>query len=177
MVDWHPGSNHIVRDLVHPSLYCFRLGSTPELLEPFVAHGCLPKLTGSIGSGKTNELIDEDPLEKAGRFKRHRSKISCVGFHMKSVEGIMPYALWRHYLSVCGIRVYQSSPSRFQNAGLVWLPSEFSISSSGQVTIESYINNLHPRRHPQLYTLVAKVFSRLVPLLEDVLTVLASKHR
>ncbi|TFK79080.1 hypothetical protein K466DRAFT_606414 [Polyporus arcularius HHB13444] len=32
--DWHPGSNHQVLDLVHPSLYCFRIGTslvrTPE---------------------------------------------------------------------------------------------------------------------------------------------------
>ncbi|RPD53852.1 hypothetical protein L226DRAFT_495143 [Lentinus tigrinus ALCF2SS1-7] len=33
--DWHPGSNHQVLDLIHPSLYCFRIGkslvnTTPE---------------------------------------------------------------------------------------------------------------------------------------------------
>ncbi|KAJ2864042.1 hypothetical protein GGH94_003176 [Coemansia aciculifera] len=38
------------------------------------------------------------------------------------------------------------------------------------VTIESYINNLHPARHAALYTIIASVFSRFIPLLEQVLT-------
>ncbi|KAI8592798.1 hypothetical protein BDZ88DRAFT_504162 [Geranomyces variabilis] len=32
--DWHPGSNQQVLDLIHPSLFCFVLGTTPKIIEP-----------------------------------------------------------------------------------------------------------------------------------------------
>ncbi|KAJ2871501.1 hypothetical protein GGH93_004778 [Coemansia aciculifera] len=51
-----------------------------------------------------------------------------------------------------------------------WLPSEFRIGDNGAVTIESYINNLHPVKHAALYPIIASVFSKFLPLLEQVLT-------
>ncbi|KAJ2443146.1 hypothetical protein GGF42_006735 [Coemansia sp. RSA 2424] len=51
-----------------------------------------------------------------------------------------------------------------------WLPSEFRVDNNGAVTIESYINNLHPARHAPLYLIIAGVFSKLLPLLEQVIT-------
>ncbi|KAJ2812745.1 hypothetical protein H4S07_001188 [Coemansia furcata] len=41
---------------------------------------------------------------------------------------------------------------------------------NGAVTIESYINNLHPIKHAALYPIIATVFSKFLPLLEQVLT-------
>ncbi|OBZ78275.1 hypothetical protein A0H81_02673 [Grifola frondosa] len=32
--DWHPGSNNQVLDLVHPSLYCLRIGKSPMIKSP-----------------------------------------------------------------------------------------------------------------------------------------------
>ncbi|KAJ2830074.1 hypothetical protein FBU31_002562, partial [Coemansia sp. 'formosensis'] len=51
-----------------------------------------------------------------------------------------------------------------------WLPSEFRVDDNGAVTIESYINNLHPVRHAALYPIIASVFSKCLPLLVQVLT-------
>ncbi|KAJ2054801.1 hypothetical protein GGI17_006795 [Coemansia sp. S146] len=51
-----------------------------------------------------------------------------------------------------------------------WLPSEFRVDDNGAVMIESYINNLHPVRHAALYPIIASVFSKFIPLLEQVLT-------
>ncbi|KAJ2321437.1 hypothetical protein GGI00_006062, partial [Coemansia sp. RSA 2681] len=51
-----------------------------------------------------------------------------------------------------------------------WLPSEFRVDDNGAVTIESYINNLHPVKHAALYPIIASVFSKFVPLLEQVVT-------
>ncbi|KAJ2874445.1 hypothetical protein GGH93_002409 [Coemansia aciculifera] len=51
-----------------------------------------------------------------------------------------------------------------------WLPSEFRIDNNGAVTIESYINNLHPIKHAALYPIIAKVFSKFLPVLEQVVT-------
>ncbi|KAJ2350260.1 hypothetical protein GGH91_000281 [Coemansia sp. RSA 2671] len=51
-----------------------------------------------------------------------------------------------------------------------WLPSEFRVDDNGAVTIESYINNLHPIKHKALYLIIASVFSKFLPLLEQVVT-------
>ncbi|KAJ2911065.1 hypothetical protein GGI21_000234 [Coemansia aciculifera] len=51
-----------------------------------------------------------------------------------------------------------------------WLPSEFRVDDNGAVTIESYINNLHPVKHAAFYPIIASVFSQFIPLLEQVVT-------
>ncbi|KAJ2579629.1 hypothetical protein GGH95_003006, partial [Coemansia sp. RSA 1836] len=51
-----------------------------------------------------------------------------------------------------------------------WLPSEFRVADDGAVTIESYINNLHPVKHAAFYPIIASIFSKFLPLLEQVVT-------
>ena len=51
-----------------------------------------------------------------------------------------------------------------------WLPAEFHVSETGQVTIESYINNLRPTENVQFYKTIAQIFERFVPLFNKVLT-------
>ncbi|KAJ2030620.1 hypothetical protein GGI03_002866 [Coemansia sp. RSA 2337] len=51
-----------------------------------------------------------------------------------------------------------------------WLPSEFRVGYNGAVTIESYVNNLHPVKNAALYPIIASVFSKFLPLLEQVVT-------
>ncbi|KAJ2448034.1 hypothetical protein GGF42_005255 [Coemansia sp. RSA 2424] len=58
-----------------------------------------------------------------------------------------------------------------------WLPSEFRVADDGAVTIESYINNLHPVKHAALYPIIARVFSKFLPLLEQVVTDLVHPRR
>ncbi|KAJ2912992.1 hypothetical protein MD484_g7417, partial [Candolleomyces efflorescens] len=47
-----------------------------------------------------------------------------------------------------------------------WLPCEVDISSQAGARISSYINNLHPGRHSDLYGLVEKVIDAAIPLWE-----------
>ncbi|KAI8909500.1 hypothetical protein EDD86DRAFT_190615 [Gorgonomyces haynaldii] len=47
-----------------------------------------------------------------------------------------------------------------------WLPSEFEIAENGQTQIQSYINNLHPIVHADLYKSIADVFSKFVDMFE-----------
>eukprot|EP01137_Pigoraptor_chileana_P019097 Opistho-2@79654 len=51
-----------------------------------------------------------------------------------------------------------------------WLPSEFDIGLDGKVKIASYINNLHPYYHKDLYGTLGRVFERFVPMFNKVLT-------
>lgn len=49
------------------------------------------------------------------------------------------------------------------------LPAEFHVNKTGQVKINSYINNLHPTIDANLYSLIERVFTCFVPLFNSVL--------
>ncbi|KAH9925048.1 uncharacterized protein BXZ73DRAFT_50116 [Epithele typhae] len=51
-----------------------------------------------------------------------------------------------------------------------WLPTDFAVSSDGQVSPLGYINNVHPSRHRALYPAVSSIVARFVPLWERVLS-------
>ncbi|KAF4630381.1 hypothetical protein G7Y89_g7765 [Cudoniella acicularis] len=45
-----------------------------------------------------------------------------------------------------------------------WLPCDVDISEPTRVTITSYINNLHPEYHPDLYSIIESVIGKAIPL-------------
>ncbi|KAL9585520.1 MAG: hypothetical protein Q9212_001473 [Teloschistes hypoglaucus] len=52
-----------------------------------------------------------------------------------------------------------------------WLPTEFEVSPDiDHVTVKSYINNLHPRDHSDLYSVIARVVGKAIPLWDRVLS-------
>lgn len=54
------------------------------------------------------------------------------------------------------------------------LPSIFKVSPDGKVSIESYINNLHPIRHKDLYGPIGDIFGAFVPAINSGLAQYAS---
>ncbi|KAH6590646.1 hypothetical protein BASA50_009237 [Batrachochytrium salamandrivorans] len=118
--DWHPGTNNMVLDLVHPSLFCLVYGLT-----------CIPS-----------------PSLRKQAFS---------GISWESLQ---------HNQSVAGIPMSDCS-SKFPSRRFQWLPSEFYVEKDGHVSINSYINNLNPVWHPDLYKTIASVFECFVPMLEN----------
>ncbi|KAG8694899.1 hypothetical protein FRC08_008196 [Ceratobasidium sp. 394] len=58
------------------------------------------------------------------------------------------------------------------SAKFQWLPTDFVVSDDGKaVKSVSYINNLHPEQHAELYTTIEELIGAFVPLFERVLTV------
>lgn len=51
-----------------------------------------------------------------------------------------------------------------------WLPTDIDVSSEGDVTFRSYVNNVHPETHHELASVLPDLFARLRPLFENVLT-------
>lgn len=138
-IDWHPGSDMQVRDLVHPSLCCYRRGRTLEL---------------------TPSPVLSDPNADIDAEIPTLSTIGRAGVPSAVPEGLEKPAKAPRY---------GQGSSFESKTGLVWLPSEFQVRDDGSVRIASVINNLHPKQHPDLYRSIAKAFAALVPLLEDVL--------
>lgn len=58
-----------------------------------------------------------------------------------------------------------ATPSKFQ-----WLPSDFTVSADGRVSVDSYINNLHPVRDAELVPVLSQIFERFVPMFAKVLS-------
>jgi hypothetical protein len=57
----------------------------------------------------------------------------------------------------------------FERSRFQWLPTPFTVSSSGSVSIDAYINNLDRARHPDLYGALSQLFEAALPLFESVL--------
>ncbi|KAL5039996.1 hypothetical protein RTP6_7824 [Batrachochytrium dendrobatidis] len=57
--------------------------------------------------------------------------------------------------------------SEFISCKSQWLPSEFRVEQDGSVTINSYINNLNPIWHRDMYKCIAKIFKCFVPMFES----------
>ncbi|TFK66457.1 hypothetical protein BDN72DRAFT_145415 [Pluteus cervinus] len=55
-----------------------------------------------------------------------------------------------------------------------WLPCEVDISGE-RARITSYINNLHPQRHPKLYHVIEDILTRILPLWNITLTPLKAR--
>ncbi|WP_084477695.1 DUF4246 domain-containing protein [Nocardia jejuensis] len=102
-LDWHPGSDGQVLDLVHPSLFCLvrPVSGADELAWPTAAHPS----------------------------------------------------------------VRYAYSEKFQ-----WLPTDVVVGDDGEAVFRSYVNNVHPEAHRHLDSVLPVLFSRLLPLFENVLT-------
>jgi hypothetical protein len=47
--------------------------------------------------------------------------------------------------------------------------SDFEVSSNGKVKILSYINNLHPVKHAEMYSVLEEIFEKFILMFEQVL--------
>ncbi|KAJ3307009.1 hypothetical protein HDV03_003336 [Kappamyces sp. JEL0829] len=117
--DWHPNSNDMVLDLVHPSLY------------PLVW-------------GRSMVLQNQQ---------------------LKQLEAYIPPPPPRHSWQRTGEEVdaYQ------------WLPTVFKVGANGEVEIQDYINNLHPKTYGHMYPTLAAAFQQMIPAFEQLLSVAAEK--
>ena len=67
--------------------------------------------------------------------------------------------------------LYPNDIEKFISTRFQWLPSDFTVSDTGKVSLSSsYINNIHPVRHADLYTVIPKVLECALPIFERVLS-------
>jgi hypothetical protein len=66
------------------------------------------------------------------------------------------------------------SSEEFTSTKYQWIPTPVTIDASGKATFISYINNLHPEHHRELYSALAEMFGQTLPLFERVLRFLKS---
>ncbi|KAF9638029.1 hypothetical protein BFW01_g8926 [Lasiodiplodia theobromae] len=61
--------------------------------------------------------------------------------------------------------------------GYQWLPAQVDFAPDGQPRITSYINNLHPQAHADLYTVLEKFVDRSIPLWNECLSWFHDRRR
>ncbi|KAK2797855.1 hypothetical protein FQN50_009060 [Emmonsiellopsis sp. PD_5] len=147
-MDIHPGSRGMVRNLVHPSLF------------PLVYGRSRVCRTGSIGT--------EDAVSKigVGDITRVPQLPTIAETNYYSGAGQRPWWRWP------GRNITRPYSNKFQ-----WLPCEVELSDDGKCKIVSYINNLHPREHKGLYSIVEEVIACAIPLWNLTLTPLDPRYR
>lgn len=149
--DWHPGTNKQVLDLVHPSLYCLvnnmslvRTEGLNDLLEEVEKQGVAHSLM-KIGCGTATTFVK--PQDTDDESYNYRSNI----YDETSLPGQQDNGY--------------SFSEKYQ-----WLPSEVLVRADGTAKFQSYINNLHPEEHAELYGTIEKIFTAFVPLFNKTLT-------
>ncbi|KAJ2811189.1 hypothetical protein H4S07_002220 [Coemansia furcata] len=138
--DWYPNDRSRILNLIDPSLYPLTYSRS--------------KLCHQTSMSPQGALKIEDKGEFPGSLDGWRKALNV------NEDGKSDYYL---PTGVLGYGCYFSDM-------FCWLPSEFCVNDDGAVTVESYINNLHPVRHAALYPIIASVFAKFLPLLEHVVT-------
>ncbi|KAJ2864354.1 hypothetical protein GGH94_002965 [Coemansia aciculifera] len=157
--DWHPNSNDQVLNLIHPSLFPLIYKHSSVLSEPIVSPLAALELKtfGSFPGTPLNwSRTSNPPPNKDESDEDYTKRLNLE--HSLPVGDAQP-------------NFYVPLPSvPYASDKFCWLPSEFRVDSDGATTIESYINNLHPRKHAALYPIIGSIFSKFVPMLEQVVT-------
>ncbi|KAH8891423.1 hypothetical protein GQ53DRAFT_746540 [Thozetella sp. PMI_491] len=119
--DWHPGSNDMVQDLVHPSMYPLIYGISRVLRQERV--GIADAIDSWSGKG---DVIPSPDLDGA--------------------------------LATNMIVSSENWSSNFQ-----WLPTNVAFQSDGTPKLTSYVNNLHPIKHAEVYGALERLIAIALP--------------
>ncbi|KAJ1721729.1 hypothetical protein LPJ53_003800, partial [Coemansia erecta] len=147
--DWHPNSNNQVLNLIHPSLFPLIYSRSRVLTSPIQ----------SAKDALTLDTFGQSP-------GNHDAWRAFLKEHYKSTDDSSASEYFMPEKPVLGRYQYTLKPEN----KFCWLPTEFDVAEDGKATIKSYINNLHPVKHAAFYPTIANIFSKFVPLLEQVLT-------
>ncbi|MGW6719715.1 DUF4246 domain-containing protein [Streptomyces sp. NPDC054995] len=71
-------------------------------------------------------------------------------------------------------RAWQNETNRYSayefSEKFQWLPTDVDVTPAGESVLRSYVNNVHPEAHHELAAVLPDLFTRIRPLLENVLT-------
>lgn len=131
--DWHPGTEGLVLDLLHPALFPLQYGKSRVLADRTVS---LETCSEYIGMG------DICPIPDAVSNDQEFDKEVSWGNKSASMK---PWGTYQ------------------------WLPSDISF-YEGAVRIDSYVNNLHPKDHSDLYQVLEIAVDRAIPMWNECLS-------
>ncbi|KAH8890666.1 hypothetical protein GQ53DRAFT_747386 [Thozetella sp. PMI_491] len=133
-VDWHPRSNDVVRNLVHPSMYPLIYGRSAYLKHESVGVEDAVDRWAGLGEVLPKEEKDSEPADAYSHLfsPRYRPGGSEI-------------------------------PPNYWSETYQWLPANLAIQQDGTVRFTSYINGLHPRKYPEIYGTIEKLIDVAIP--------------
>ncbi|EEU41574.1 uncharacterized protein NECHADRAFT_54318 [Fusarium vanettenii 77-13-4] len=136
--DWHPLTKGKVLDLVHPSLYPLVYGRTRVFEDEVVGvEDAIDKWAGKGEVIPEQGPDEQDPEEWRHWWETDRtSNTDTGGSHVSSY---------------------------FWSTKYQWLPSNVELREDGSVKFTSYINNLHPVKHRDVYGTIEKLVEKALP--------------
>jgi hypothetical protein len=141
--DWHPYSDETVLDLVHPSLFPLLYGVS-RVLKP--KSGYVLGDSDRQWEGKGGSMTLDDCEQWIGK------------------GGIMPVPEDAATQVSSWAYIRRSSGQHFYSTKFQWLPCEVAFVDEDSVKVTSYINNLHPKKHKELYEVLERVIARTIPM-------------
>ncbi|KAJ2077012.1 hypothetical protein GGI09_008298, partial [Coemansia sp. S100] len=185
--DWHPNSQPRVLNLIDPSLYplvycqsrlCRQSSSSAQASlmsdKPVEYPRSLCRwreiLSDASGSGPTCYLPPALPREEDYSLEESAHDYDSDNDSDGSTSSEQSASSSSSSSSSSEESDTDEQYGPYTSPNFCWLPSEFRVDNNGAVTIESYINNLHPVKHAALYPIIASILSKFLPLLEQVVT-------
>ena len=180
--DFHPGSNGVVLDIVHPALFCYVEGESrfvpSELLHETAAQRAARLLV------QIQAQDDRTAVETEGGGAGEPRPSETPGFVARALRwGLRSVGLGLDAEAQPQTEQAQTEqPKReellredmwgrpFEDSKYQWLPTYFDVAPDGVTRIEDYINGIPRRENQELYANLAKLFSRALPLLEQAWT-------
>lgn len=194
--DWHPRSNGLVLDLVHPSLYPLVYGRTfvhkhfdsrsesvehvldnrykdvyAELLNPAFWDISAPALPSEPRDWKANHILKW--LIRTDENVKEDLWVLKAEEALKTAENgrwkvLLPLLLPRNRPHGTCVPEPRPDATSVLSGRFAWLPTDFLVGSTGAKAL-GYINNIHPS-HVKLVQTVESLVGAFVPLFERVLT-------
>ena len=163
----------------------------------YYSHKSNQQLSASSVDGvwMSNQIIDEVLTQRFAGLVAEIEAI-CTDYHPDSNEQMLdivhphlyPYVKdltriisdetlpWSQFIGGGEVSAFKSTLKRgkMSSETYQWLPSEVQVDNHGKCTFLSYINNLHPRKHNELYRVLEQILEGFLPLFNNVLTDLAT---
>lgn len=156
--DYHPGSDGMVLDLVHPSLFPLVYGHSRVLKNSLIG---LEECIEHIGKGEALPI----PLDEETVYVHQWNNTSS--------QRAPPFSKNFQWLP-CEVEFTTDGCSR--HGYLLLKDVKSSLADVFPLRIVSYINNLHPQKHQELYAVIEQLIDRTIPLWNMTLTPLKARH-
>ncbi|KAK2930715.1 Protein of unknown function DUF4246 [Fusarium oxysporum f. sp. vasinfectum] len=143
-VDWHPRSNDMVQNLIHPSMHNFVYGisSAPG------TKGLLLIINRSFTVHSDEVVGVSNALDFMGKGE--------------PVRGQTPLVRENEFRSKFGIGSGKVLPEYWSDK-YQWLPANVGFREDGSAEFTSYVNNLHPTKFPEIYRTIERLVDRVIP--------------
>ena len=153
------------------------LRDSPLTRQPADADGCDASPAAGAAAGAPSAAVDGADTQAAASTgaaeagSSEQSSSDLIASIVAETESWFTpwFGSWKSSMGSGTVVEDGPDSSMFVSDRFQWLPADVFVGTDGRVVFDSYINNLHPDRHAQLYAATAQLLQRMLPLFERTL--------